>query len=255
MRKFLSTHLSRFLKRGFMNNALKGQVALVTGASRGIGQAIAIALAEEGCHVALLARTESALENTARQCSRFGVKTLILPYDLTELDRLKEPVERTVGELGDLQILVNSAGIVGGGDANTVDTAVWNEVIQVNLQALMYLTKFALPQMEKSGRGAIINIASVSSRMYYPSASAYVAAKHGVLGFSGSVFEEVLGKNIKICTISPGLVNTEMVAHTEYDKEMMIQPKDVAQTVLFVLKFPEPGCPTEITIRSRHSPF
>ncbi len=234
---------------------IQGQVALVTGASRGIGRATAVALAREGCHTALLARSVDGLEQTAAECRNQGIHALSLPTDITDRSALREAVQRCVAELGQLDILVNNAGVFGGGPVHQADLEVWDRAMEVNAHAPMDLTAIALPHMVGSGRGAVIFIASIAGRMSFPSGGAYCASKHAVVGFSGSVFEDVRESGIKVCALCPGYVNTEMVAGRKLATDKMIQPEDVAETVVFICRCPETACPTEIVLRPQRSPY
>lgn len=238
-----------------MSERLKGAIALVTGASRGIGRAIALGLAEAGCDVAVAARSVEALEEVAGACREKGVRALVLPLDLTELEAIPSAVERCVEELGGLSVLVNNAGMGGGGAADATDPEVWDRMIDVNVRALMHLTRYALPHIERAeARRGVINIASISGKMSFAGGGGYCATKHAVVGFSHSVFEDVREKGIKVCAICPGYVNTPMVEGRGLDLAKTIQPEDIARTVRFVLEFPETGCPTEILVRPQRSP-
>ena len=120
---------------------------------------------------------------------------------------------------------------------------------------MIHLTRHALPHIQKQSAGGIINIASVAGKMTHKKGGIYTATKHGVIGFTGSLYEDVRELNIKVCAICPGFVNTDMVRNTKLDSSKMIQPEDIARTILFVLKFPDTGCPTEITVRPQQSPY
>ncbi len=238
-----------------MTDAFTDRVAIITGASRGIGRAVARRLAERGVHVALVARSQDALEDIAKECRQEGVRALPIAADLSEPAITKSIVERTVNELGSVHFLVNNAGVFGGGAADAADLPRWDRTIDVNLRALMHLTRHALPEMEKHPRGAVVNIASISGKQSHAGAGDYCATKHGVVGFSGSVFEDVRERGIKVCAICPGFVATDMVSGERLHAEKMIQPDDIAETVLFVLGFPDTGCPVEIVIRPQRSPY
>ncbi|NIR32741.1 MAG: SDR family oxidoreductase [Gammaproteobacteria bacterium] len=238
-----------------MTDAFRDRVAIVTGASRGIGRAVAHRLAERGTHVALVARSEDALEEVAKECRERGVRAFSVAADLSDPAATGSIVERTVRGLGAVHFLVNNAGIFGGGAADAADLSRWDRTIDVNLRSLMHLTRRALPEMEKHPRGAVVNIASISGKQSHAGAGDYCATKHGVIGFSGSVFEDVRERGIKVCAICPGFVATDMVAGERLRREKMIQPDDVAETVLFVLGFPDTGCPVEIVLRPQRSPY
>jgi 3-oxoacyl-[acyl-carrier protein] reductase len=238
-----------------MSAALTGCTAIVTGASRGIGRAVALALSRHGTHVGLVARTREGLEGVADECRRSGVQALPIVADLSDPAAAREIVEQVVGGLGSLHFLINNAGVFGGGSADDADLRLWDRTIDVNLRALMHLTRHALPEIEHHPRGAIVNIASISGKQSHAGAADYCAAKHGVIGFSGAVFEDVREKGVKVCAICPGYVNTDMVADDGLVEEKMIQSEDIAEAVLFVLRFPDTGCPTEIVVRPQRSPY
>ncbi|KAL6077682.1 3-oxoacyl-[acyl-carrier-protein] reductase [Balamuthia mandrillaris] len=234
---------------------LRGCTALISGASRGIGRAIAVALAKEGCNVAGMARSVEALRTAMKECEAFGVKTLALPMDLAGAshDSLGAAIDRCVKELGGLDILVNNAGVLGRTDSSLEE---WEKCIEVDLLGVLRVTKLALPHLESSSRRkAIINIGSVSGILKMGGSAPYCAAKHGVVGFTGSLFESVRKNGIKMCCINPGFVNTDMVQSDSLDSSKMVQPEDVALTALFVIKFPETACPTEIELRPQRTPY
>jgi 3-oxoacyl-[acyl-carrier protein] reductase len=236
---------------------VRGQKALVTGASRGIGRAIALALADAGLDVALLARDRKALESLAREVESKGVRALALPCDVTDRDAAKRAVDRAAETFGSLHVLVNNAGVMGRGAAHDLDLETFDHVLDVNVRAVASMTRFALPHILRSGPGsrAVIHIASVAGKMTFPGGAAYCASKHAVLGFTGSVFEDVREHGVKVSAICPGFVATDMVSDRGLDMAKMIQPEDVAEAVLFVVSFPGTGCPTEIEIRPQRTPY
>ncbi len=238
-----------------MPNVLKGQVALITGASRGIGKSIALWLAKQGVSVALVSRNANALEETARACSEFGNPTLTLPCDLANTKSIQQLMSQTTTKLGGLNILINNAGVTGPGAADSGDLEAWDLAVDINLRSLLHLTRHALPEIEKSGWGAVINIASMAGRRPFGGAAAYCATKHGVVGFTHALFEDVRERNIKVCAVCPGFVATEMTEGMGLSDQKMIQPDDVARAVAFVLTFPDSGCPIEIQIMPQRSPY
>ena len=239
-----------------MTQALKGHVALISGASRGIGRAVAIDLARAGADLTLLARSEEALEETAALCREEGSRVLALITDVTDRAQLERAVSKTLGELGGLNILVNNAGIHATGKAQSADIEDFERVIDVNVKALMNLSRLALPHiLAAQGHRAVIHIASVVSRMSFGGGGAYCASKHAVLGYSNSMFEDVREAGVKVCAIQPGFVATDMVAGHGLNMDKMIQPQDIAKTVRFVATYPETGCPVEIIVRPQRSPY
>jgi NAD(P)-dependent dehydrogenase (short-subunit alcohol dehydrogenase family) len=237
---------------------LTGTVALVTGASRGIGRAVAMALAGAGCDVALLARDTRRLGETAEMCAVCARRTLVLPGDVSDRSVLETAVERTVAELGGLHVLVNNAGVFAQGSAAELDLDVARRAFAINIDAPLALTRLALPHMlaAQGRRRAIVNIASISGKMSFRGAGIYAASKHALVGYSGSLYEDVREAGIKVCAICPGYVNTRMAnLDPGLNPELMIQPDDVARAVLFVVRYPDTGCPTEIIIRPQRSPY
>src|SRR5574341_986924 len=235
-----------------MLRSIAGNHALVTGASRGIGRAIAVMLAEEGCSVALIARSREGLEQTAESCRRHNVEAIPIALDITETTQLQAGIEEAVRKLGGLHILINNAGRGYLQSSLSADPAVWQHVMATNLLAAMETTRLCLPHIKRQGGGSIVFIASISAKIVYAEGAAYCASKHGLLGFAGSVFEDVRRFNIKVCTICPGYVNTEMVSGLGLNKAGVIQAQDVAEAVRMTVKFPVTSCPTEIILRSQH---
>lgn len=236
---------------------LAGQVAFVTGASRGIGRAIATMLAREGCSLALVGRDEAALAETAAACAAFGATVLPLPADLRDTAAIPALVERCVRHFGQLNILINNAGIFDWASTVDADLAAWDAVLDTNLRATMHLTHSAAPHIVRHGRGAIIFIASMAGKRAFANNAAYIASKHGLVGFAGGVFEDLRAHNVKVCAICPGFVNAGASLTINAPPETFaefIQPDDVARAVGFVLSFPATACPTEIILSPQQPP-
>lgn len=235
--------------------SLNGQVALVTGASRGIGLAIARSLLEEGMKVALVASNQGRLDQAAEGLSRHKANFKTFVADLSRPQELGDLVGSVVGHFGKLDVLINNAGVFTRVAASDYKFEDIDNVLNVNLRSLIYLTRHSLPHIEKSGNGAVINLSSVSGRETHPDGGLYCASKHGVMGFTGSLFEDVREKNIKVSVVCPGFVNTEMVESFNLESAKAIQPDDIAYSVLFILKMPLTACPTEIVVRPQRSPL
>lgn len=223
---------------------------MVTGASRGIGEAIALALAGEGCRLALVARSGNDLERVAQRCEGLGARALCLPADLREAPELKGIVERCVEELGALHILVNNAGVFHQGLAQEADLNELDEMLDVNLRAAMHLTRHALPHIigNRQKQGAVIFIASMSGKRTYSGGAGYCATKFGMVGFADAVFRDVREHGIKVSVICPGFVNTPMVDGMGIDTSLMAQPGEVAELVRMVATWPGTSCPREILL-------
>jgi NADP-dependent 3-hydroxy acid dehydrogenase YdfG len=236
---------------------LAGQVALVTGASRGIGRAIAVALAREGCSLALSGRHQDDLAQTVHVCRQFGSHAIPLPTDLRELSNCASLVEQCVATFGQLNILVNNAGIFDWASVVDADLQTWDAIVDLNMRASMHLTHHAVPHIMQHQRGAILFIASQAGKQAYGTNAAYVASKHAIVGFAHSIFEDVRDYNIKVCAICPGYVNagaSRTMDVPEEALEQFIQPEDVAEAARFVLTFPNTACPTEILLSPQHRP-
>jgi 3-oxoacyl-[acyl-carrier protein] reductase len=237
---------------------LHDQVALVTGAGRGIGRAIAVRLVQAGCRVALLARTESDLAETARLATAAApdVPVLSVRADVTRDADLEIAVRVIIERLGRIAVLVNNAGFAA--PRSTVlktSLADCDRTLATCLRAPMLLTRLVLPDMLAHKHGAILNIASIAGKRGRAGEAAYAAAKFGLLGFTQSLFEEVRAHGIKVAAICPGLVDTALIPpNTRVDRSTFLQPNDVAEMVYHVLTSPARACPTEIVLEPQRNP-
>ena len=236
---------------------LLDQVALITGASRGIGRAIASRLAEAGATIALASRTADDLRKVAEMISVAGGKAFAIPTDVTDEQQLTVLVERTLSQFGRLDILVNNAG---GGTPRTpivkTHIADWEWTLRVNLWATMVLTKLVLPGMIERRRCTIINICSLAGMTGKAGEAAYAAAKFGVPGFTQSLFDEVHEYGIKVSAVCPGYVDTTMVPpNRRVDRTKMIRPEDVAEAVYSVVTSSARMCPVEIVLQPQYDPL
>ncbi|HEY6198999.1 MAG TPA: SDR family oxidoreductase [Candidatus Binatia bacterium] len=235
---------------------MKGKIAIVTGAGRGIGRAIALALGEAGARVALAARSEGEIRSVAQEIRGKDGDALAIAADLTRDDEIERLVKQTVKEWGAVDILVNNAG--WGKTATVVDSRVedWDRTLQINLRAPMVLTRLVLPGMIAKKSGAVVNIGSISSKAGTANTSAYSASKFGMLGFTQSLFEEVREYGVKVSIILPGFVDTPLIPlNKRLDRGKMIQPRDIAGAVMYVLSTPLNSCPVEMTIRPQQTPY
>jgi len=220
-----------------MGKQLAGKVAIVTGASRGIGRAISVALAKEAATVVLAARSIKKLQETAEQVTHVGGKAEIVVTELTEEQSIKNLVKATGEKFGRLDILVNNAGITHSAKLEETATEDWQRCIWINARAPFILCREALPLLKKAQIGYIINIASVVGVKGYPLQSAYTSSKHALRGMTISLAEELKGSNIRVHLLCPGGVDTELVQKVRPDikKEDLIQPDEIAQLVLYLV--------------------
>ena len=223
-----------------MGQSLKGKVAFVTGAGRGIGEAIAIALAKEGVNVGLLARTEEALKGVAEEIGSLNVKVAYAPADVSSIEEVKKAIEKLTNELGTADILINNAGIGGFEKLVDTDPVEWKKIIDVNLMGTYYVTHTVLPQLIEKNGGDIINISSTNGLNGAPGSSAYSASKFGVIGLTESLAQEVRRNNIRVTALTPSTVVTELATNSslvDKDKiEQFMQPEDIAEFIVSQLK-------------------
>jgi len=236
-------------------NDLEDKVALVTGAGRGIGRAIAIALARAGWRVILTSRTQEQLDEVANAIGAGGGNALVFPADLTNDEDIQRLTDSALRAWGAVDVLVNNAG--WGKRAPVVRGRIedWDQTFRLNLRAPMILAKSLLPGMIEKGKGAVINIGSVSGKTGEADGAAYAASKFGLIGFTQSLYEEAREHGIKVSVILPGFVDTPMIPPVKHlDRAKMIRPEDVAEAVLFVLNSAPTCCPVELTIRPQQTP-
>lgn len=230
--------------------ALAGQVVLVTGAGRGIGRAVARALAAEGAAVVLAARTRQELAAAASEIREAGGRALAVPADVTQDAAVEALVEQAVAELGRLDGLVTAAGVASFGPVAGAKPADWDPMLGVNLRAVMVCCRAALGPMLRQRRGTILNVASVAAVRAIPGAAAYSAAKAGVVAFSRVLAEEVRGDGVRVGVLLPGAVDTPLwdAVPSPPDRARMLQPEDVARAAVLMLSLPARAALESLTL-------
>jgi 3-oxoacyl-[acyl-carrier protein] reductase len=237
-------------------NTLTGKVALVTGAGRGIGKAISLLLAENGCRVMLASRSRDELQALESEIRNRGGEALNVPTDLTRDDEMLRLVESAREKWGGVDILINNAGWGKRAPVARANIEDWDQTLRVNLRAPMLLAHWLVPHMISKGEGAVINIGSISGKSGEANGAAYSASKFGLIGFTQSLYEEVREYGIKVAVILPGFVDTPLIPpNRQLDRSKMIRADDVAQMVHFVLTSPDTCCPVEITVRPQRTPY
>lgn len=236
-------------------SVLAGQVAVVTGAGRGIGAAIAAKVATMGPTVVLCGRTRKLLESTSDAISKTGGRAEVLQCDVTDLPSVEAVAARVDQILGRLDILVNNAGVAGfGGPLHQLPPESWDEVLNTNLRGVYYCIRAFAPMMIRARRGHIINISSLAGKNALPNGAAYAASKWGLNGLSYSVAEELRVHNIRVSVVCPGSVDTELSPHMGKDPAKMLRPEDVAHAVAMLVTQAPQSFVSEILLRPTQKP-
>jgi NADP-dependent 3-hydroxy acid dehydrogenase YdfG len=239
---------------------LEGRVALVTGASSGIGEATAVALAQAGAAVAVGARRRDRLDALAARLRDGGATVLQLDLDVTDERACSDAVRRTREELGGLDVLVNNAGVMLLGTIVGADPEDWRRMLETNVLGLMYMTHAAVDGMVEQGSGDIVNISSVAGRVARKGAGVYNASKWAVNAFSESLRQEVTGRGVRVSVVEPGAVTTELTDHITqpeakaasvqmYTSMRSLQADDIARAILYVITQPPHVAINEMLVR------
>ena len=239
---------------------LNGRVALVTGASSGIGEATAIALAEAGAKVAIAARRRDRLQALADRLAPLGAEPLVLEADLLDEHIAQQIVADTERHFGRLDILVNNAGVMYLEPVAEADLGRWRRMLELNVLSLIASTQAALAGMKSRRDGHIVNVSSTAGRIANPNAAAYSATKFGVVAFSEALRREVYADNIRVSIIEPGVVQTELRDHIGHaatqaslnawaSNMRQLQAEDVAEAIVFCVTRPSHVNVNEILMR------
>jgi len=234
---------------------LAGQVAVITGAGRGIGAAIATKFGALGAHCVLCGRSRAALEQTAATIKASGGKYDVVECDVMDLRQVEELAAHVESTLHRLDILVNNAGIRGpSGPLHQLSSDDWDRIFHTNLRGVFYCVKTLSPLMIGAGRGHIINISSLAGKNPVPNAAAYSASKWGLNGLSYTLAEELRVHNIRVSVICPGSVHTEFSLHEGKNREKMLQASDVAHAAAMIVTQAPQSFASEILLRPTQKP-
>ena len=253
------------MTRLLSNTTLAGTTALVTGASSGIGEATALALAELGAAVAVVARRKDRLDDLAARITAAGGTALVIEADITDQTQAQAAVERCVAELGRLDTLVNNAGVMLLGPMEAAPVEEWQRMVELNVLGLMYCTHAALPHLlaaaEDSPRRVadVVNVSSVAGRIARAGSGVYNATKFGVGAFSEGLRQELTTRHVRVSLVEPGAVETELVGHNRPEVQEMIagrlasmerlQSEDISDAVAYVVTRPRHVAINEVLIR------
>lgn len=247
-----------------MTRRLEGTVALVTGASSGIGEATAVALAAEGATLAVAARRRDRLEALVERIGK-DADVLVIETDVTDADAARGMVEDTVREFGRLDTLVNNAGVMLLGPILDAPLEEWQRMIELNVLGLLYCTHAALPHLLRAAESEprrvadVVNVSSVAGRVARQGSGVYNASKFGVVAFSESLRQEVTRRHVRVAIIEPGAVMTELASHnrpevletirSNFRQTEMMRSEDIAESILFTVTRPRHVTINEVLIR------
>jgi len=238
-----------------ITKALAGQVAVITGAGRGIGAAIAKSLARMGATTIVCGRTAAPLESTAEAIAADGGHAEAIPCDVTNLASVEAVAKRVEASYKRLDILVNNAGIGGFTiPLHQLPPDAWDQILNTNLRGVYYAIRAFAPAMIRARSGHIINISSLAGKNALPNGAAYAASKWGLNGLTYSVAEELRSHNIRVSVVCPGSTNTELSPHAGKDPAKMLQPEDVAHAVAMLVTQSPQSFVSEILLRPTQKP-
>ena len=213
---------------------LKNKKAIITGGSRGLGKATAIAFAKLGIDVAITGRNEAKLNETVAELKALGVNAFYEVFDVGNYEEVKTGIKNSISNLGTIDILVNNAGIASFGSFTEMEVSVWENIIQTNVLGMYYVTKEVLPYLIDKNEGDIINVSSTAGLNGNANVSAYSASKFAVIGLSESLMKEVRKNNIRVNTLTPSTIASDMALElgiTDGNPEKVLQPEDFAGTM------------------------
>lgn len=219
---------------------LSGKRALITGGSRGLGKAVALALAEQGVNVAITGRSEESLKPVVEEIKQKGVKAAYATFDVTKKEEVFSALEQLQNDFGTFDILINNAGIAAFGEILEMDENLWEDIVKTNLFGPYYVVKAVVPSMVEKKSGDVINISSTAGLKGSAKTSSYSASKFGLIGLSESMMQEMRKHNVRVTTLTPSTIATDMAEKdlkiTDGNPEKVLQPEDFAELVVSLLK-------------------
>jgi 3-oxoacyl-[acyl-carrier protein] reductase len=233
---------------------LQGKVALITGASRGIGFAVAQRLAQMGANICICARNTEILASAARELEREGTEIVAIPADMAKPVEIASLILRAETALGSVDILVNNAGVGYFGPFQDASEENWDAVLDTNLKAVFLLSKAVAPGMIRRKTGHIVNIASLAGKNAFAGGAIYCASKWGLLGLTACMAEDLRAHGIRVSAVCPGSVATDFTPHVGKDHSKMLQPQDIAHAVEMIVTQEPQSIISEILLRPTQKP-
>ena len=240
-----------------MSNVLEGNVAIVTGGSRGIGRAIAAALLQKGVHVAISGINKDHLETAEAELTRVatgGARVLIFTADVRDQLAVQSLIDETARRQGGIDILVNNAGVGWFGNLESQGHDDWRRVMDTNVTGIFNCCKAAIPHLRRRGGGYIINISSLAGSNPFVGGASYCASKAAVDAFSEALMQEVRHDGIRVSCIKPGSVNTDFMGHADPENDWKLRPEDVAQVVIDLVSHEARSLPSRVEMRPSRPP-
>jgi 3-oxoacyl-[acyl-carrier protein] reductase len=232
---------------------IKGKVAVVTGASKGIGRATALMLAKNGAHVAISARTSKLLDEVAQEITGLGSRVFAYAGDMSNESDIKAFIDQTVTQLGGIDILINNAGFGYFQNISDFSTEAWDDMFNLNVRGLFICTRESLPFLRDAGESIVVNVASLAGKNAFVSGGGYAATKHAVVGFSRCLMLEERKNGVRVLLICPGSVDTNFFDNhhggSDVKKGRILKPEDVAESIVHMIKQPQRAMVSEIDIR------
>jgi 3-oxoacyl-[acyl-carrier protein] reductase len=231
---------------------IRGKAVIVTGASRGIGRAIALRFADEGAQLAISARDRQALARVGDEIQARGAQAHVFVGDMSDENQIRDFVRSSAERFGSVDILVNNAGIGRFHDIAEFPTDEWDEMFRLNVRGLFIATRESLPFLRKAKQSVVINVASLASKNAFTGGGGYAATKHAVLGFSRCLMLEERGNGVRVLAICPGSVRTDFFDSNSVPKSRldgMLSSEDVAESVIHMVRLPQRAMVSEIDIR------
>jgi len=229
---------------------ITNKVAVVTGASKGIGRATALALARNGAHVAISARSELLLDQLAHEIRDIGTKAYAFVGDMSSEKDIKKFISTTIDKFQHIDILINNAGIGHFKKIAEMPTETWDEMFNLNVRGLFLATRESLPHLRNTVESVVVNVVSLAGKNAFVGGGGYAATKHAVLGFSRCLMLEERENGVRVLAICPGSVATHFSGKTDDPRrERITQPEDVAETIIHMIKIPQRAMISEIDIR------